>query len=83
MITGFFLSLFLSLASFFVALLPSVAFPASLSAAISTAFGYLNMFSYLFPVATLLTVIGFALLYYIVVFGLDISLWVIHLVRGR
>jgi len=70
MITGFFLSLVLAFASFFVGLLPTIAFPTPLGDAIVLFWGYLNLFSMVIPVATILQIlvlyfsyIGFYLLW--------------------
>jgi len=83
MITGFFLSVIFSVISFFLGLLPTTSFPLAISQAVNSAWGYINAFSFLFPVGTLLICLGIVLGYYITIFALDIGLWVIHLIRGR
>jgi len=78
MITGFFLSMFLSLLSFFVGLLPVVAFPSSITSAVQTIWYYINAMSFLLPVSTLLTVLLLAMSFH----G-AILLWrLAHLIGG-
>jgi len=78
MITGFFLQIFFAFLNFLVGLLPAVSFPAAITAAIQTVWYYINGLSFLFPVSTLLTVLGFAMLFHV-----SILLWrLMHLIGG-
>jgi hypothetical protein len=83
MITGFFLQTFYIVITFMVGLLPTIALPAAFLSALSLAVGYLNAFSFLLPVGSLLTVIGFAITFHLALLTFDFTLWVIHLLRGR
>lgn len=83
MITGFFLQIGLSVMSFIVGLLPFIAFPTQISTAIATIGGYMNAWTYIFPVATLLQVLGVAFIFH----GLIAAWHYLHLlaryIRGR
>jgi len=83
MITGFLLQVLYAFFTFFIGLLPVIDIPSNVEQAFTTVFAYLNMFSFIVPVGTLLTVLGIVLAYYVAILLLDISLWLIHLVRGR
>jgi len=82
MITGFFLRIFYVVVSFFVGLLPVIPLPAAFASAIALFWGYLNQFSYYFPMTTLVSVIGFAVAFHAILLGYDVSLKIYHLIRG-
>jgi len=78
MITGFFLTIIFAVLSFLVGLLPTIAFPAALSSALSTAWYLINSVSFLLPVSTILTVLGLALSFHVAVLA-----WrLVHLIGG-
>lgn len=78
MITGFFLQIFYAFVSFFVSILPTVAFPSALGSAITSIWGYMNALSFLFPIQTLLAVLGMAF-----TFHAALLTWrLFHLVAG-
>lgn len=78
MITGFFLYLLYALLSFLVGILPTLAFPASFASALNVAWYYVNALSFLLPMTTLLTVLGFAM-----AFHAAVLIWrLIHLIGG-
>lgn len=78
MIVGFFLNIGYTIANFFVSLLPTVDFPSEISGALATVWGYVNEFSFIFPVGTLLTILGLAMAFHVAV-----MLWnLIHMVGG-
>jgi len=83
MITGFFIQIFLALVGFFIGVLPIYALPSGISSAFTLIMGYVNALSFLFPVGTLLTVVGIAIFFHISMFAMDAILYIIHLIRGR
>jgi len=83
MIVGFFLSILTTLIVFFVGLLPIIAFPASVTSAISLVWGYINAMSFLLPVTTLLQILGLVVSIEVFLFIYHFSLKVYHLVRGK
>jgi len=83
MITGFLLSVLYALIAFFIALLPATAIPTAALTAIVSLVGFINAYSFLFPVSTLLTVLGVVMTYYITMLVFDTGLWIIHLIRGN
>jgi len=83
MITGFLLSIFYVVIAFFIGLLPVIAFPEQILSAFTTIIGYVSALSWLLPIGTLLTVLGYAL-----IFHGAVLLWrLVHIVgryiRGR
>jgi len=75
MIPGFFLSIFLVMLQFFVNLFPVVAYPTQITSAVNFIWGYINAVNFLFPVSTLLTILGLALTYHVAVFLWRASNW--------
>jgi len=63
MIVGFFLNIGLVIVNFIVNLLPTTPFPPQIPEGIIAFWGYVNLFSLVIPVSTLLTVIVFSLFY--------------------
>jgi len=82
MITGFFLQIGYTLVAFFVGLLPVIAMPSGWTNAISLIWYYLNSFSFLFPVSTLVQVLTFAIIFHVALLGYDIALKAYHMIRG-
>lgn len=83
MISTFFLSVLYSFLAWFLSLLPIVVFPPQISQAITTMWGLLNAFSFLWPVATMVALFVLASVYYAIAFTVDISLWIIRFFRGN
>jgi hypothetical protein len=83
MITGFFLSLFYTVIMFFVNLLPVSSLPSDWTAALSAVWSYTNAANFLFPMSTFLTVLGLALTFHVTVLLWRLSVWIIHLARGK
>lgn len=81
MITGFFLSLLLTVATFIVGLLPTYAFPTAISNAITTFWSYVNLFSLVIPVGTIAVCIGIMTLFYGVEFLWQAAHWVLRRFR--
>lgn len=83
MITGFLLTILFAIIAFFVGLLPVLAMPTAWTDALSLIWSYLNSFSFLFPVATLASVLAFAVAFHLYLLGYDLSLKVYHMIRGK
>jgi len=83
MITGFFLQIFYTVIAFFVGLLPVIAVPADWANALALIWGYLQSFSFLFPVATLVSVLSVALTFHLALLSYDLSIKVYHMIRGK
>jgi len=87
MIIGFFLSLFLSILQFVIGLLPAatgtLAFPAAITTAVATIGYYMNAWSYIFPVSTLLSVLVVAFLFHGAVFVWHFFHMIMRYIRGR
>jgi len=78
MITGFLLSIMYGFLSFMVGLLPTTSLPTGITDAITLIWGYINAWSYIFPVGTLLSALGIAF-----AFHGALLLWrFIHLIGG-
>lgn len=82
MITGFFLSLFYTLIAFIVGLLPTTAYPSGISDGIELFWGYIQLFSLLIPVTTLLTIVGLSLSYYAALLLWDAMHWLMRRIRN-
>lgn len=82
MITGFFLNILYSFIVFFINLLPVVGLPSDWATAFVLVWSYLMSFSFLFPVSTLITVLGYAFGFHLILLSYDLSLKVYHLIRG-
>jgi len=82
MIVGFILSLLYTMLAFFVGLLPTIAVPTGWTDALSLIWGYLNSFAFLFPVSTLVSVLGVAVAFHLALLGYDLALKVYHMIRG-
>jgi len=83
MITGFFLQIFYSVIAFFIGLLPVISIPADWSNALILIWGYLQSFSFLFPVSTLVSVLSVALTFHLALLSYDLSIKVYHMIRGK
>jgi len=83
MITGFLMQMGIALIGFFVGLLPIVAMPSGWTDAFTLIWGYMNAFSFLFPMATLVSVLSLALTFHLTLLGYDVSLKVYHMIRGH
>lgn len=83
MITGTILQMGYSLVAFFIGLLPIIALPAGITDAISLIWGYIDQFSFLFPMTALVGALTFALTFHGILLGYDLSLKVYHMIRGK
>jgi uncharacterized membrane protein YozB (DUF420 family) len=83
MIIGIIIDIFTSIVNFFVGLLPTTGFPESVTSGITglvqSAYGFNNIF----PVDTLLIVLGLALTFEAIILGWNGSKYVIQLIRGN
>jgi len=82
MITGILITIVATVFTFIVSLLPTIPLPTGITDALTLIWSYINMFSFLFPVDTLLTVLVLALLYHIIFLFWDMGLWIIGVIRG-
>lgn len=83
MITGFLLNVFYGVLQFFVNRLPISSIPQDGLDAIVTVWSYVNAMSFLFPVGTLLTVLGLAMTFHGVIMLWRFSALVANYLRGR
>jgi len=83
MITGFFIQIIAAVVLFALAILPTGDLPSGITDALVLIWSYINMFSFLFPVDTLLSVLLLAFLYHGILLLFDMALWVIGLIRGN
>jgi hypothetical protein len=83
MISGFFLLIFFVLIDFFIGLLPVFDIPSEVLQAFALGWGYMQSFSWLFPITTLVSVLSVAVFFHVSLLGYDLSLKVYHLIRGR
>jgi hypothetical protein len=83
MIIGFFLQIFYVFITFVFGILPSTPFPFQISSGIVTIGQLINAFSFLFPVGTLFTVLGLALVFHGAFLAWRVAHWLINVVRGR
>jgi len=83
MITGFFLRVFYVVIAWFVNILPVVSFPSEVSSAITTVAGYLNAWTFIFPVGTLFLVLGIAFIFHFAVMSWHYGHLVLRYIRGR
>lgn len=81
MIVGAFLSILLSALTFIVGLLPVIAFPTQITSAFLTIWGYVNLFSMVIPVGTLVTIIGLSLTYEVTKLLWKLVHWIMRRVR--
>jgi len=83
MVIGFFLTVFYTFISFFVNILPTIAFPTGISDAILAIWYYINAYAYIFPVVTLLQVLGIAFIFHGAVLLWRLSHLGARYLRGR
>lgn len=83
MITGFFLRIFYVVFEWFVSILPTVPFPIQVTQAITTIGGYLNAWTYIFPVGTLFAVLSVAFVFHFAVMGWHYGHLILRYLRGR
>jgi len=83
MITGFFLTVFVVVLQFFTNLLPIVAYPQEIANAIVSIWYYINSFSFLFPVSTLLQVLAIAFIFHATTIAWHFGHMIARYLRGR
>lgn len=81
MITGFFLHILFVFISFIVSFLPMNTFPPQIGAGIALFWGYVNLFSMVLPVSTILTVLSLGLTYEATKLGWKLFHWVLRRIR--
>lgn len=82
MIIGYILSILYTILAFFVGILPTTSVPTGWLDALALIWGYLNSFTFLFPVSTLVSVLGVAVAFHLALLGYDLSLKVYKMIRG-
>lgn len=83
MIIGFFLNIINTIILYIINKLPVYDTPAQMGSSILLMWNMIQSYSYIFPVVHILIGITIITLFYLVVFGWDIGIWVIHLFRGK
>jgi len=83
MIIGFFLTILTGILSFFIQLLPVVDFPSQITTGVYFFWYYMNAASFLFPMSTLLTVLGIALTFHVTIFLWRGANWLGGYLRGK
>jgi len=69
--------------SYFIQLLPiGATFPTTWTTGIYTIWSYINAFSFIVPVDTLLYALGIALTFHLFIFGWNFLHWIYGLIRG-
>jgi len=81
MITGFFLVVLYQIVAFIVGWLPTIGFPSQITTAVVLFWGYVNLFSMVIPVQTILTVLLLALTYLAVKLGWSAGHWMLRRFR--
>jgi len=83
MITTFFLLLGYQFLNFLVGLLPvSAGVPTEWVEGVNTVWGYINSFSFIVPVSTLLSVLTLALIFHGSIFAYHALMWIIRKIPG-
>ena len=83
MITGFLLTIIYSFINFLVGLLSSGStIPDTWVNSVYSIWGYINAFSFIVPVQTLLLVLGIAITFHLFIFGWKALHWIYSLIRG-
>lgn len=76
-------ALFDSIKSFFIGLLPaSQGFPSELETAFQTFLGYLNGLNLIFPISTMLQILGLVIIYELSMATFHFVRFLINLIRG-
>jgi len=82
MIPAFFILLFTNIVLFIFSFLPVYDIPSQIGASITLFWSYLNIFSFLFPVGTYLSVFIIAVLFETSMLGYNLFLKIYHMFRG-
>jgi len=82
MISSFFLTFFALFLSGLLSLLPSGSLPLEISASLTSVWGFVNAFSYVIAVDTLLQVVALAIAFDIVVLVWHLIQWIIRKIPG-
>jgi len=82
MITNFLLSILSAFVNGVVSFLPVGSLPTEISSALATMWGYVNLFSYVVAVDTLIQVVGLVLVFDLVVMAWHFINWIIRKIPG-
>ena len=84
MILTIIITLFYWIVSLLIGFLPSATpLPVQISSAFTTIVGYINAYTFLINVSALLTALGLVLVVELVFLSAHLSVWIIHLIRGK
>jgi len=84
MIIGSLLNIFYLFVAFFIGMLPvSTGIPTAWTSAVATIWSYLNAWNYIFPIDTFVLLLAAAMTVHLAFYGVRLSFWVIHLIRGN
>jgi len=83
MIIGFLLTIFLGFLNFVLGLFPTASLSTSITTGLTNFVNYIYQFNGFFPVDTAITLVGYAVAFWILVFTFDFFKWLIHLIRGN
>jgi len=83
MITGLLITLFTGFINFVLGLLPSGGLNAAVNTNLQNFFQYVYQYNGFFPVDTALTLLGWSVGFWLLVFLFDFLKWLIHLIRGN
>jgi len=81
MIYGFYIFVFTTLIGAIIAALPDIPYDQDVTTSIHAVWLYVQAFSWLFPISTLVTVVQIAIAFHLSIFVFDFSLKVYELVR--
>jgi len=82
MITTFLLTLLYNFVGLLLSILPVYALPTSISSSLSSMVGYIQAFSFVLPVDTMVSVVSSATVFFIGVLVFKIFHWIIGKLRG-
>lgn len=82
MITATIINFFLILIANIIAILPLGSLPAGVHSAFQWMVDTLYKFSGIMPVATILTILGYAISFHVAVFGFKTGIWIYNKFRG-
>jgi len=83
MIVTIFLNVIYGIISFFLSLIPTGgSFPTEWTSGVYTIWSYVNSFSFIVPVQTLVWCLGLAMTFHLFIFGWKFMHWIYSIVRG-
>lgn len=83
MLPNILISIFYTFAHALLSVLPQTGFPTTVTDSINGFFSGVYAYNSIFPIDTVITVIGLCATFFALVLGFEIVKWIIHLVRGN